>query len=66
MSPAEKKSMIARHHHKLSIVTQCELLRLSRSDFYYTLAGFDEETLAIMKAIDRYGITDRAFRRTLQ
>jgi len=53
MSPAEKTSMIARQHPKLSIVRQCELLKLSRSAFYYTPVGLDEETLAVMKAIDK-------------
>ena len=53
MSPAEKKSMIAGEHPALSIVRRCELLKLSRSAFYYTPVGLDEETLAIMKAIDR-------------
>jgi len=53
MSPAEKKSMVAGDHSDLSIVRQCELLQLSRSAFYYTPVGLDEETLAVMKAIDR-------------
>jgi putative transposase len=53
MSPAEKKSMVTRAHPNLSIVRQCEMLQLSRSAFYYTPVGLDEETLAIMKAIDQ-------------
>ncbi len=53
MSPAEKKSMVAGDHPNLSIVRQCEMLQLSRSAFYYTPVGLDEETLVVMKAIDR-------------
>jgi putative transposase len=53
MSPAEKKTMIAPAHPNLSIVRQCEILGLSRSAFYYTPVGIDEETLVIMTAIDQ-------------
>lgn len=53
MSPTEKKSMVTRNHPGLSIARQCELLKLSRSAFYYTPVGMDEETLAAMKAIDQ-------------
>jgi len=53
MSPAEKKSMVTRDHPGVSIVRQCEILKLSRSDFHYTPVGIDEETLSVMKAIDQ-------------
>ena len=53
MSPAEKKQMINRDHSDLSISQQCRLVKLSRSAFYYEPAGIDNETLAVMKAIDR-------------
>ena len=53
MSPTEKKTMIVRDQPDLSIVRQCEMLQLSRSTFYYAPVGIDEETLAIMKTIDR-------------
>ena len=53
MSPADKKSMVTGDHPNLSIVRQCEILQLSRSAFYYTPVGLDEETLTVMKAIDR-------------
>ena len=53
MSPAEKKTMIAPAHPNLSIVRQCKILELSRSAFYYTPVGIDEETLVIMTAIDQ-------------
>jgi len=53
MSPAEKKSMVSREHRNISIARQCEILKLSRSAFYYRAVGIDEDTLAIMKAIDQ-------------
>jgi len=53
MSPAEKKQMINRDHSHLSISQQCRLVKLSRSAFYYEPTGIGNETLAVMKAIDR-------------
>ena len=45
--------MIQRDHPKLSISQQYKLVSLSRSAFYYTLAGIDADTLEMMKEIDR-------------
>ena len=45
--------MCIRDSSNLSIIRQCEMLELSRSTFYYTPVGIDEETLVIMKAIDQ-------------
>lgn len=53
MSPAEKKQMINRDHPGLSVARQCNLVKLSRSAFYYRPVGVDAETLALMKAIDQ-------------
>jgi len=53
MSPAEKKGMINRDHPDLSINQQCKLVKLSRSAFYYAPVGLDDETLAVMTAIDK-------------
>ena len=53
MSPAEKKQLIHHDHLDLSISQQCRLVKLSRSAFYYTPVGIDDETLSVMKAIDR-------------
>ncbi|MEZ5985235.1 MAG: IS3 family transposase [Hyphomonas sp.] len=53
MSPEKKRAMIKRDHPQLSISQQCKLVRLSRSAFYYTPAGIDADTLAMMKEIDR-------------
>jgi len=53
MSPAEKKSMIRRGYPELSVSQQCRLVKLSRSAFYYEPVGIDNETLAVMRAIDK-------------
>jgi putative transposase len=53
MSPTEKKVMINRNHPDLSINHQCKLVKLSRSAFYYASVGLDDETLAVMTAIDK-------------
>jgi putative transposase len=53
MSPTEKKVMINRNHPDLSINQQCKLVKLSRSAFYYASVGLDDETLAVMTAIDK-------------
>ena len=53
MSPAKKRTIIERDHPELSISQQCKLVGLSRSAFYYTLAGIDTDTLDMMKEIDR-------------
>lgn len=37
----------------MSIVHQCELLKVARSSYYYAPVSFDPGTLALMKAIDR-------------
>ena len=53
MSPSEKKQMIDRAHPGLSIARQCQLVKLSRSVFYYRPVGVDCETLELMKTIDQ-------------
>lgn len=53
MSPAEKKAMVGKDRHGLSVARQCEILKLSRSAFYYRPAAIDAATLPVMKAIDR-------------
>lgn len=45
--------MIDRAHPGLSVARQCNLVKLSRSAFYYRPAGIDAETLDLMKAIDQ-------------
>ena len=36
MSRHERRAMIDRGHHELSVVRQCELLDISRSSAYYS------------------------------
>ena len=44
--------MVEPAHHHLSISTQCRLLRISRSSFYYAPVPETNETLALMTVID--------------
>ena len=46
--------MIERHHPKLSVGTQCRLLSISRSSFYYAPQGETAENLSLMRLIDRH------------
>jgi putative transposase len=45
--------MVQRDHEQLSIVRQCNLLKISRSGLYYTPKGESGANLALMKEIDR-------------
>lgn len=44
--------MVEPAHHRLSISTQCRLLRISRSSYYYAPVPETDETLALMTVID--------------
>jgi putative transposase len=44
--------MVEPAHHCLSISTQCRLLRISRSSYYYAPVPETDETLALMTVID--------------
>ena len=44
--------MVEPAHQHLSISTQCGLLSISRSSYYYTPAPETEDTLALMRVID--------------
>jgi putative transposase len=44
--------MVEAGHEDLSIVRQCELLAISRSAYYYQLAGETPENLTLMRLID--------------
>ncbi|WP_417068864.1 IS3 family transposase [Niveibacterium terrae] len=48
---AERKAMIDRDH-KLSVTTQCQILRLVRSTAYYQSGPVSSEDLALMRRID--------------
>src|SRR3546814_20765452 len=52
MSVAWRRSKIEMTHQHLSIATQCRLLSISRSSYYYTPVPETEETLALMTEID--------------
>lgn len=44
--------MIEKGHEHLSITSQCEILGLNRSSFYYVPIGESEENLKIMNILD--------------
>jgi len=48
----ERKEMIEPQSSVLSISTQCEMLSVSKSSFYYVPAGESDENLAIMRMLD--------------
>ena len=45
--------MIDREHRRLSVSRQCRLLAVSRSTVYYRPLGENEQTLALMRRIDK-------------
>ena len=52
MSVAWRRSKIEPTHQHLSIATQCRLLSISRSSYYYTPIPETDATLALMAQID--------------
>jgi putative transposase len=52
ISSEQRKGMIDPCYPFLSISTQCQLLTLTRSGFYYIPTGESEENLAIMRELD--------------
>lgn len=44
--------MLEPHHSELSLRSQCELLEINRSSYYYEPVPVDEGTLALMKLVD--------------
>ena len=53
MSRHERRAMIDRGHHELSVVRQCELLDISRSSAYYSPVRADEYELELMGLVDK-------------
>ena len=53
MSRHERRAMIDRGHHELSVVRQCELLGISRSSAYYSPVQADEYELELMGLVDK-------------
>jgi putative transposase len=52
MSVDRRRSMVEPAHQRLSISTQCRLLSISRSSYYYVPVPETEDTLALMRVID--------------
>lgn len=50
----ERRAMVERDHPGLSISTQCQLLGVHRSGFYYTGTGESELNVELMLLIDKY------------
>ena len=48
----DRRLLIEPEHKNLSVVKQCELLKVSRSGFYYEPVPETEENLAIMRVLD--------------
>ena len=53
MSPGDRRDMIKPDHPKLSLSAQCRVLNISRSTLYFRPLPASEETLALMKSIDK-------------
>ena len=53
MSRHERRAIIDRGHHELSVVRQCELLDISRSSAYYSPVQADEYELELMGLVDK-------------
>ena len=52
MSHSDRKAMVSSTHDGLSINKQCQVLKISRSSFYYQPKAASEETLAIMNRMN--------------
>jgi len=52
MSPAMRRSLVDREDSVLSIVAQCQLLKVARSTLYYRPASVSDDDLAVMRRLD--------------
>jgi len=52
MSRAERQALINRADPHLSIVRQCQLLKVARSTLYYQPAAVSDDDLAVMRRLD--------------
>jgi putative transposase len=52
MSPVERLALVERDDPDLSIVAQCQLLKVARSTLYYHPAPMDPDDLALMRRMD--------------
>ncbi|WP_375550758.1 IS3 family transposase [Rhodophyticola porphyridii] len=53
MSPCRRKNIVQPDHPQLSLSAQCRILGISRSSLYYRPVPVRDDTLALMKSIDR-------------
>ena len=53
MTPAQRRELVDRRHRHLSIVRQCQLLDVSRSNLYYRAKGTSQQDLSLMREMDR-------------
>lgn len=60
MSRAERVERVGKEHKQLSVRQQCELLELNRSTMYYEPVGPSQDTLDLLRCIDRI-FTDTPF-----
>ena len=54
---SDRRTMVDQIHNHLSIVTQCDLLQIHRSGFYYTPTAESEENLHLMRLLDELYLT---------
>jgi putative transposase len=52
MSPGERQALVDRADPHLSIVRQCQLLKVARSTLYYRPAPVSDDDLAVMRRLD--------------
>ena len=61
MSPCRRKIIVQPDHPQLSLSAQCRILGISRSSLYYRSVPVRDDTLALMKSIDRLFTADPFF-----
>jgi putative transposase len=52
MTRSERQALIDRADSRLSIATQCQLLKVARSTLYYRPAPVSDDDLAVMRRLD--------------
>lgn len=62
MSTSRRKMMVQESHAKLSVSCQCNLLRLSRSSYYYKSSDETAYNQALMREIDKAAVEWPFFR----
>jgi len=54
MSATNRRQMVVKSHRRLSLVKQCQILKIQRSRFYYKPRGESILNQTLMKEIDRF------------